>query len=66
MEQTYQNYYALSTLGVMLTSDLHQVARLKMSGAITLLPLYASVAWKEKTLLTFSLLHGIYFFMRCL
>ena len=37
----------------MLTTLLHQVARIRMSGALPLVPIYSFVAWPEKAFFFF-------------
>ena len=44
----------------MLTTHIHIAARLRMSGAILLLPLYAFMAWRGT--LYFTLLLGLFIF----
>jgi hypothetical protein len=43
-------------LGVKLTTYLHLVPRLRVSGAIILFPLYAFMAWRQRTLPFYSIL----------
>jgi hypothetical protein len=46
----YRGFHGYSGWGVKLTTHLHLVPRLRMIGAMPLLPLYAFMVWTETTL----------------
>jgi hypothetical protein len=51
LREYWVSFLGVKQPGVMLTTDLHPVLKLRMSGAIPLLPLYAFMAWTGETLL---------------